>query len=138
MAIIIYCFPIYLLTTLIGPTKSSPHFINGSSGRLVTSFARLWVGQFSYSLTCITRFIVIMHILIHNWPLISNIQYFFLHHFSCKMPSLRSFMQFFHHHICFCCCQTLSQFIILAHFVQFTILQCKRFYSLNQSLLLLN
>jgi len=24
--------------------------------------------------------------------------------------------------LCFCCCQTLLQFVILAHFIQFTIL----------------
>jgi hypothetical protein len=42
------------------------------------------------------------------------------------MPFWRSFMQFFHHHLCFCCCQTLSQFVVFTHFVQFTIFECKR------------
>jgi hypothetical protein len=35
VAIIIYFFPVNLFADLIGPTKSSPHFKNGSSGRLV-------------------------------------------------------------------------------------------------------
>jgi hypothetical protein len=43
MAIRIYLFPIYLLVSLIGPTKSSPHFINGYFGKLVTNFVRLWL-----------------------------------------------------------------------------------------------
>jgi hypothetical protein len=29
MVIIMYLFPVYLHAGLIGPTKSSPHFING-------------------------------------------------------------------------------------------------------------
>jgi hypothetical protein len=41
VAIKIYLFLTYLQVGLIGPTKSSPHFINGSFGRLVTSFRRL-------------------------------------------------------------------------------------------------
>jgi hypothetical protein len=41
----IYLFLIYIHVGLIGPTKSSPHFINGSYGRLVTSFARLWIAN---------------------------------------------------------------------------------------------
>ncbi len=38
-------FPCIPSCYLIGPTKSSPHFINGSSRKLVTSFARLWVAN---------------------------------------------------------------------------------------------
>jgi hypothetical protein len=43
--------------------------------------------QSSCSLTCITRFVLIMHISIHSWPPISNIQNLPLHYFTCKMPS---------------------------------------------------
>jgi hypothetical protein len=38
VAIKIYLFLVYLQAGSIGPTKSSPHFINGSFGRLVISF----------------------------------------------------------------------------------------------------
>jgi len=41
----IYLFLIYLLAGLIVYTNSSPHFINRSSRRLVTNFARLWVAN---------------------------------------------------------------------------------------------
>ncbi len=37
----IYLFLVYLLTSLIGPTKSNPHFTNGSSRKLVTRFVKL-------------------------------------------------------------------------------------------------
>jgi hypothetical protein len=117
MATQIYLFLVYLLINLISPTKSSPHFINGFFGRHVISFTRLWVANPHVFLTCITRFVSILHVHVHSWPPISNIQYF-----HCKMASWRSFMQFFHHHLCFCCCQTLSHFVVLAHYVEFTIL----------------
>jgi len=58
------------------------------------------------SLTCITRFVIIVHISVHSWLPISNIQYFSLCYFNCKMPPYLSFMQFSHHHLCFCSYQT--------------------------------
>jgi hypothetical protein len=121
MAIKIYLFPVYLLGGLISPTKSSPHFINGSFGRR-DQLCKTLHCQSSYFLTCIIRLVIIMDISIHSWPPISNIQYLPLCYFSCKMPSSSSFMQFFHHHICFCCCQTSSQFVVSAHSIPFTIL----------------
>jgi hypothetical protein len=45
MATIIYLFLVYLHASLIGPTKSNPHFINGSFGKLVTIFARFLVAN---------------------------------------------------------------------------------------------
>jgi hypothetical protein len=41
VAIRIYLFLVYLQAGSIGPIMSSPHFINGSFGRFVTSFRRL-------------------------------------------------------------------------------------------------
>jgi len=40
-----YLFPIYLLVGIIGPTKSNPHFINGSFGRVVTNLAKPYVAN---------------------------------------------------------------------------------------------
>jgi len=38
-----YSFPVSLHFGLIGPIKSRPHFIKGSSGSVVTNLARLFV-----------------------------------------------------------------------------------------------
>ncbi len=43
MAIRMYLLPMNHLASLIGSTKSSPHFINGSSSRIVTSLSKLCV-----------------------------------------------------------------------------------------------
>jgi hypothetical protein len=45
MATNMYLFHVYLLASLIGPTKSNPHFINGYSRRIVTSLAKFYVAN---------------------------------------------------------------------------------------------